>query len=245
MTKKGMGVKEMELCWKKHLSALFKIEKNNLWTWHQTQSSNADHGNSSQMTSVPQHELSEGFENVNFKKRNKTKLNKKYIKKKSTIFLLVTGKCVMMSMCWTLREPLGLNGTAPVFLSCEWHSIYGVIFHVQFLICWFVWLVTGYALGNSQPPISSLSHRSGCALIDPKWIVLFKKQAVTVFEFDCWLDFCSAGPTQLITIHSFSYVDRLQSIRWKIWLLSSVSEEQKSPFQRKFLSSFCQTLITW
>lgn len=48
------------------------------------------------------------------------------------------------------------------FLSCDWHSIYSVIFHVQFLISWFVCLVTGYALRNPQLPIFSLPSLPLC-----------------------------------------------------------------------------------
>lgn len=61
----------MESCWKKRLSVLVKTEEKKKSFKCQARSSNADNGKSSHMTSLPQHELSEGFENVNFLKNDK------------------------------------------------------------------------------------------------------------------------------------------------------------------------------
>lgn len=58
MIKKELGVKK--------LSVLKRVLK-----WRQAKISNADNGKSSHMTSLPQHELSEGSENVNFFKNDK------------------------------------------------------------------------------------------------------------------------------------------------------------------------------
>lgn len=85
MTKKELGVRNCNYA-ESNVSVLVKIDKMSS-IQRQAQSCNADNGKSSHMTSLPQHELSEGFENVNFlkKKMMKKKLIK-YIKRKTTFF---------------------------------------------------------------------------------------------------------------------------------------------------------------
>lgn len=61
--KKGIGVKKWNHA--ECFSQNREIKKSH--------SSNADNGKSSHMTSLPQHELSEGFENVNFLKKKTMK----------------------------------------------------------------------------------------------------------------------------------------------------------------------------
>lgn len=60
--KRNLGVKTLNHA-ERNVSVLVRIDK-------MTQSSNADNGKISHMTSLPQHELSEGFENVNFLKND-------------------------------------------------------------------------------------------------------------------------------------------------------------------------------
>lgn len=62
--------------------------------------SNADDGKSSHMTSLPQYELSEGFENVNFLKNDKKYI--KYKKKKQTKFF--TGQRKLRNNFHVLRS---------------------------------------------------------------------------------------------------------------------------------------------
>lgn len=57
----------MESRWKKHEY----FSKNREEVNFQVHRSNADNGKSSPLTSLPQRELSEGFENVNFLKNDK------------------------------------------------------------------------------------------------------------------------------------------------------------------------------
>lgn len=54
------------------------------------------------------------------------------IQKKNNNFLLVTGNCKIISM--SITRAFGHNQRRFFLLSCELHSIYSVIFHVQFLI---------------------------------------------------------------------------------------------------------------
>lgn len=136
-----------------------------------------------------------------------------------------------------MREPVGINRVAHVFLSCEWHSICSVIFHVQFLICLFVCLVTGNALRNPQLPIFRLISLPLCRrCID--WPQIETRQTVTVC-IQIWLlrishrKFCSARQYP----HIYGY---------KIQCYRKVSNQQKHFFFLwKPLVSFGQVPITW
>lgn len=149
MTKKESGVKKS--WWEKRLSVLVKIDKMSYEYDARLKAPMQIMEDPATRLLYPQHELSEGFENVNFLKKNDKKWIK-YTKRKT----FSTGHRKLRDnfrVLRTLWEPLGINNVAHVFLSCEWHSIYSVIFHVQFLTCWFVCFVTGCALRNQQLPI--------------------------------------------------------------------------------------------
>ena len=125
------------------------------------------------------------------------------------------------------------------FLSCEWHSIYSVIFHVQFLICWFVCLITGCALRNPQLPVCSLPVAPMVQAVH--WLTPGRSsQADLDFKSGRWQQALGS----IFGTCIFSIRCRASGIWGATSGVRSTSDEQASRLQWKCLVSSCQILIT-
>lgn len=139
---------------------------------------------------------------------------------------------------------MGTNRFAHLFLSCKWHSIYNMIFHEQFLICWFVCFVTLYALRNPQLPIFSLPLLPIVQAVH--WLTPNRSHADCYCVYlkltaqnTLWANLCLSTHTLTIKLCYHTQI-------YKVWyLMFCISDQQKSQFQWKCPLSSFQTLITW